>query len=68
MDSARIQYETALAAADQEWAAYQETGEESHWRHWKEASDTAHRWHRTIRLSGDAPKATEDDFDKLLAG
>jgi hypothetical protein len=66
MDSAQIEYETALDMARRGREAWLEEPTRENFVVWKEASDTAHRWHRTIRLSGDKPKNTETELDEIL--
>jgi hypothetical protein len=33
---------------------------------WRDSSETAHRWHRTLRLAGKGPESPEDELDEIL--
>ena len=69
MDSAQVEYETALDMSRRGREAWLENPTRENFQVWREASETAHRWHRTIRLSGNAPKPdSADELEELLAG
>ena len=38
----------------------------AHFRIWRDASETAIRWHRTLRLAGKKPDSPEDELDRIL--
>lgn len=67
MDQAQIEYEVALDMARRGREAWLENQTPENFRYWRDASDTAHRWHRSIRLSG-KPSESSDELDALLAG
>jgi hypothetical protein len=68
MDSAQVEYETALDMSRRGREAWLDNPTRENFQVWREASETAHRWHRTIRLSGDRPKQTEDELAEILTG
>jgi hypothetical protein len=66
MDSAQVEYETALDMSRRGREAWLEKPTRENFQVWREASETAHRWHRTIRLSGEKPKDSSDELAEIL--
>lgn len=68
MDQAQIEFETALDMSRRGREAWLAEPTRENFQVWREASETAHRWHRTIRLSGKAPESPDGELEAILTG
>ena len=57
MDQAQTEFATALDMARRGRELWLESQAPAHFRIWRDASETAIRWHRTLRLAGKEPEA-----------
>jgi hypothetical protein len=67
MDQAKHEFEIALDMARRGREKWLEDGSKESFRIWRDASETAHRWHRTLRLAGREPGSAEDELSKILS-
>jgi hypothetical protein len=67
MDQAQIEFETALDMARRGREMWLAKPTPANFRVWRDASETAHRWHRSLRLGGQMPESDTDELEKILA-
>jgi hypothetical protein len=65
MDQAQIEFETALDMARRGREKWLEDGKPESFKIWRDSSETAHRWHRTLRLAGKEPESADDELDRI---
>jgi hypothetical protein len=61
-----MMFETALDMARRGREMWLENPVPANFRIWRDASETAIRWHRTLRLAGKEPDSPEDVANGLL--
>jgi hypothetical protein len=66
MDQAQAEFEIALDMARRGREMWLENPVLANFRIWRDASETAIRWHRTLRLAGKGPESSEDELDRIL--
>jgi hypothetical protein len=66
MDQAQTEFATALDMARRGREMWLENPVPANFRIWRDASETAIRWHRTLRLAGKEPDSPEDELDRIL--
>ena len=65
-EQAQAEFETALDMARRGREMWLEKPTHENFKVWRDSSETAHRWHRTLRLAGKGPEAPEDELDRIL--
>jgi hypothetical protein len=67
MDQAQMEFETALDMARRGREMWLEDHTMQSFKIWRDSSETAHRWHRTLRLAGHDPALEgEDELERIL--
>ena len=66
MDQAQTEFATALDMARRGREMWLENPVPANFRIWRDASETAIRWHRTLRLAGKGRDSPEDELDRIL--
>ncbi len=65
-ERAQAEFETALDMARRGREKWLENPTQENFKVWRDSSETAHRWHRTLRLAGKGPEAPEDELHRIL--
>jgi hypothetical protein len=65
MTQAEAEFETALDMARRGREMWLERPTPENFKVWRDSSETAHRWHRTLRLDRDR-EPVKDELDELL--
>jgi hypothetical protein len=66
MDRAQTEFATALDMARRGREMWLEDPVPANFRIWRDASETAIRWHRTLRLADKGPESPEDELGQIL--
>ena len=65
-ERAQAEFETALDMARRGREMWLEKPTHENFKVWRDSSETAHRWHRTLRLAGKDPDSPEDGLTRIL--